>query len=244
MTRREYLLAILLCSVVLFAFSDNVAESLIDGNGIAASNSTIQMTDGGSIITTANGNLSLLPHGTGIIVFGEYTRHVDVPAGAAFVGATAPDNITTGTARCLGFDASGEAAYVTWEVPDDWAGATDDDVTFKVYWHATSGDAVAENETIKWNISYRVIDFDNNEAIDSGTVATGTVTYTGGAGEVDKKTYESLITMDADETNQALVKDQVVVLELKRDTAVDDYSGQAIMCRLEFTYGSVGLPQH
>ncbi len=183
---------------------------------------------------------------TGIATFGDdpvfatYNRHEDIQAGGATLGPTAPTPITIGTARGLGFDADNEVVFFSVEVPSDWDGASN--MNLNVHWYPTSGDAVAEDETVKWDATYRSIVF--GEAIDNGTVVVATTTFTGGASETDKESYETTIIIVYTGGNQPLTVGDLIFIQFDRDVGTDDYSGSGIVTLWELEYTSVALGQH
>ena len=71
------------------------------------------------------------------------------------------------------------------EVPSDWDGASD--MTLVIHWYPTTGDAVANGETVKWDITYRSIA--DGEAVTNGTAVSATATFTGGGSEIDEEHY-------------------------------------------------------
>ncbi len=168
-----------------------------------------------------------------------YTRHIVLDAGAAVVGGTAPSPTTVGTFRGLGFDADNEVANLHFTVPSDWDESSN--MTLDIHWFPTSGDIIAENETVKWDISYRSIA--TGEAVDNGTVATATATFTGGASEADKEHYETSITIPYTGGNQPLTVDDDIGIQFDRDVSGDDYTGAGIVFQWHLEYTSNALPE-
>ncbi len=169
-----------------------------------------------------------------------YTRHIDIEIGAATLGPTAPTATTVGTFRGLGFDADNEEAFVNYEIPVDWDGASD--MTFELHWYPTAGDAIANGETVKWDITYRSIAA--GEAVDNGTVVPLTATFTGGASETDKEHYETAITIAYNNGNQPLTAGDDLGIQFDRDVTTDTYSGAGIVYRIDLTYTSNTLPEN
>ena len=169
-----------------------------------------------------------------------YTRHIDVEIGAATLGPTAPTAVTVGTFRGLGFDADNEEAFVNYEIPADWDGASD--MAFELHWYPTAGDVIANGETVKWDATYRSIAA--GEAVDNGTVVSTTSTFTGGASETDKEHYETSITIDYDNVNQPLTAGDDLGIQFDRDVTTDTYSGAGIVYRIDLTYTSNTLPEN
>lgn len=173
-------------------------------------------------------------------VFASYTRHHDLTAGAAVLGPNAPTPTTVGTARGLGFDNDNETAHFTVEVASEWDGASN--MTFHVHWYPTSGDAVAEDETVKWDITYRSIA--DGEAVDNGTAVVATATFTGLVGETDKESYETSITIVYTGGNQPLTVGDYLYIQFDRDVSTDDYSGAGIVTAWELEYTAIALATH
>jgi len=176
------------------------------------------------------------------IVTKPYTKHVDIPAGSALLGPNAPGVDVIGTFRALGFSADNQAAYLNWEVPDDWAGG---DLTLKVYWAAEDGDAIENGETVKWDATYRIIDFDGTEVYDNGNTTLATTTYTEAADPGDdKETHVTSITIDWDDGDNTIAKDQVLGIQFDRDVGTDTYTGEAQVVRWEIAYTSNSITNH
>lgn len=162
-----------------------------------------------------------------------YTKHHDLNIGAAILGPTAPTIVKTGTAIGRAFDADAEEVGFNVEIPTEWDGASN--MTLNITWHAQSGDAIASGETVKWDSEWRSIV--TGEAVDNGTVASGTVTYTeSGGDDIDKQTYMSSITIPYTGGNQPLTSGDTLFLRMDRDVSGDSYSGQAIVLKVEIVY--------
>lgn len=173
------------------------------------------------------------------IVLNDYIRHHDITAGASTSGPTAPTPTTIGTFRGLGFDADAEVAYFAFEVPSDWNGSSD--MALVVHWYSTSGDVIADGETVKWDITYRSIA--EGEAVDNGTAVTATTTFTGGASEIDKQHYETSITIDFDDANQPLSINDDLGIQFDRDVTGDSYSGSGIVYKWDLVYFANTTPR-
>ncbi|KKM72356.1 hypothetical protein LCGC14_1421340 [marine sediment metagenome] len=178
-------------------------------------------------------------------VFASYTRHLDLDIGAAVLGPNAPTATTIGTSRGLGFDADNEAAYVEFEIPSDWDGASN--MNFNIHWHPTSGDAIANTEKIKWDAHYRSVAI--GEAVDNGTLVTATTTFTGGASEGDKETYQTVIVIVYTGGNQPLTAGDILYIQVDRDVTGEaggggSYSGMGIITLVELEYTSNALASH
>ena len=171
------------------------------------------------------------------IVFTTYERHHDIAVGAATLGPTAPTPTTVGTARGLGFAADNEVVHFAIEIPDEWNGSSN--MTLVVCWYPTAGDAVAENETVKWDATYRSVAV--GQAVDFGTQTVATVTFTGGASETDKEHYMTEITIVYNDGNQPLTAGDTFFVQFDRDVGTDTYSGSGIVNRWELRFTAISL---
>ena len=169
-----------------------------------------------------------------------YTRHHDVGSNAASQGVTAPSPITQDTTRCLGFDADNEQAFLIFEIPPEWDGASD--MLLNVDWYPEAGDVLVDAETVKWDMSYRSIA--DNEAIDNGTLATASATYTQSGAGTDKEAIETQITIDYDGANQPLTAHDEIIIVTNRDVTTDTYSGSGVICKWELEYTANKLATH
>jgi hypothetical protein len=184
-----------------------------------------------------NGDLTI----SGALAVGAYTRHIHIPVSAATLGPTAPALVVTGTTGCLGFDRNVEVAHLAIDLPADWVGS--ENVTLRPCWHAESGDQIAQGETVKWNVSYHATV--PGEAVDNGTTATATATYTEASNPgVDKESIFTDITLAYDNGNQPLVADDCIRMAFLRDVDTDTYSGDAIVCGWVLEYRSNKLSTH
>ncbi len=168
-----------------------------------------------------------------------YSRHIELQVGSAIVGSTAPSPTTVGTFRGLGFAADNEVANFIFDIPTDWDGVSD--MIAHVHWYPTSGDAVANGETVKWDITYRSIA--EGEAVDNGSSVTASGVLTGGASETDKELYYTDIILDYDHADQPLTSEDCVGIQFDRDVAGDSYSGSGIITMLHIQYNSIALPE-
>lgn len=170
-----------------------------------------------------------------------YTRHVIINVNAAVLGASAPALVVTGTAGGLGFDADAEVVYPSWTVPGDWNGSSD--IIMEIHWSSQSGDAIADGETVKFDMSYRSVG-NSGEAVDNGTVVSVSVTYTQSGGGIDKEHIESVMTIDYDNGNQPLAVQDELYMQFDRDVGTDTYSGDAIVYLWHMQYQSNTMPQN
>jgi len=176
----------------------------------------------------------------GVFEFTSYTRHHDILPNAASLGPTAPDTVIQDTFVGLGFDADAETALITVEVPPEWTGASD--MCLNVIWMAESGDAVADTETVKWDVSYRSVA--EGENTDNGTVVTATQTHTQSGAGGDKELYKTCITIPYTGGNQPLAANDTLGIQFDRDVSGDTYSGEAIVVRWELEYNANKLGTH
>ena len=170
---------------------------------------------------------------------GGYTRTIKIPATAARVGVTAPTPTTIENTRGLGFDADGELAFIATPIPQDWDGASD--LTFKTSFCGTSGDAIADTETVKFDISYNSVA--EGEAVDNGTEKTATVTYTQSGAGTDKEMIIVNITIDYDDGDQPITAGDALFIKFNRDVTTDTYSGAAIVQAWALQYTSDDVPK-
>jgi hypothetical protein len=186
--------------------------------------------------------------GTGSIRFADaiitptFTLDTAIPASSASLGPSAPGTVVQQNTIGLGFDPAGsEYAYIEYEVPDEWDGASD--IKVKVYWEAESGDAVAAGETVTWLLDYNSIAW-GTEVYDNGTEASATVTYTqAGGGDADKQTYESEMTLPYNDADQPIAAGDLIVVRVERNSS-DSYTGEAIAVKFEFACDVTGIPSH
>lgn len=171
-----------------------------------------------------------------------FTRYRDIAVYNAALGPSAPSLAVQGTALVGCFDADAERAYMSFEVPGDWAGS--EDMLLKVYWTNESGDALADTETIKWVITYRVIDFDGGEVITNGDAVADTLTYTQSGAGTDLETHESTFTLDWDNATQPLTVGERALIQFSRAMTADSYTGDGCVEMFEISYTSDDFREH
>ena len=176
------------------------------------------------------------------IVVPTFTHHIDIPAGAATLGPTSPTLTLQDTFLALEFDAVGEIAGGSPEVPDCWTGTSD--LTLEMYWASEAGDAVADTETVKWDCDYRAIDWGNSEATDNGTVVSITATYTQSGAGTDSDTHKTSLTIDYDSATQPITAGDTIGFWCNRDTTTDTYSGAALLIRFELKLDCNTIPNY
>ena len=207
-------------------------------NGNEDAKMVLNVADGGTLnanqlVLNTDGSVSF----STAPVFASYTRHHDITAGAATLGPTAPTPTTIGTARGLGFDADNEVVNFAVEVPSEWDGVSN--MTLVVCWVPTDGDAVANNETVKWDATYRSIAV--GEAVDNGSATVATATFTGGVSETDKEHYMTDVTIVFNDGDQPLTAGDTIFFQFDRDVTTDDYSGAGIVMRWELEFTAIAL---
>ncbi len=215
-----------------------------DCEGIAWFDSTVTFAQAIDVDSTNTDHLVVNEAGDAIVV-GAWTRYLDIGAGAAVLGPTAPSwSGTAGnSAYGLAFDANAEIAGLNPEIPDDWNGTSD--ILLRIYWVAQSTDHPQLNETIIWKAGYRSIVF-GTEDINNGTVvlvAAPTYTEDEDPGD-DAETHISTITLDYDSGTQPLTSGDLLIMAFYRDVDTDTYSGDGIVLNWELEYTSIGLPNH
>ena len=168
-----------------------------------------------------------------------YTRTLKIPATAARVGNTAPTEVTIVNTRGLGFDADGELAFIAVPIPQDWNGISD--IILKTSFCGTAGDAIADGETVKFDISYNSVA--ENEAVDNGTEVTATVTYTQSGAGTDKQMIIINITIPYNDANQPITAGDALFIKFNRDVTTDTYSGMAIVQAWALQYTSNCVPK-
>ncbi len=178
---------------------------------------------------------------SGVVTFPQgYTRKLIIAAGAASQGSTAPTFTTVGTTRGLAFNANAEQAFFALAVPPDWDGTSN--FSLGVHWLPTSGDAIANAETVKFDISYHASAL--GEAVDQGTVAAASTTYTQSGAGVDKEHLLTMITIPATGGNQPLAVGDTLNMVFNRDATTDTYSGNPNIYFWTLEYTAMGLPQN
>ena len=205
---------------------------LLDGNGaISGTNNTLADT---LEITGAIEATSL--------VLANYTKDISIPVGHAALGPTAPDNELCGTYACLGFDADAETIGLTYEVPSDYVSGID--MFLRIYWTNQAGDAIQNGETVEWEGTYRIRDWDN-EIYDGSNATAMQVVYTeAGTPGTDKDTHISSITLADDDGDNPIVAGQMIGIILNRDVTNDTYTGEPRITLFELRYTSNGIGDH
>ena len=193
--------------------------------------------------TTADGTGSPTEHliiaPNGAISVSDYTRTAKIPATSARVGSTAPTATSIINTRGLGFDADAEIAFIAVPIPSDWNGLSD--LILKTSFCGTAGDAIADGETVKFDISYNSIAA--NEAVDSGTEKAATTTYTQSGAGTDKEMIIEDITIDYDNADQPITAGDALFIKFNRDVSTDTYTGAAIVQAWALQYTSNALPK-
>jgi len=167
-----------------------------------------------------------------------YARTYKLSAGASTTGGTAPSPTTVGTMRGLAFNATAELAFIGMKIPTDWDTTTA--INLVIHWVPTDGDTPLNGETVRFDIQYHSAAV--GEAVDQGTVAVGTVTYTQSGTGVPKGIIESTIVLPASTGNQPLAIGDDLNIRFNRNT-VDTYSGDPNVFFWTFEYTSIGLPE-
>lgn len=174
-----------------------------------------------------------------VVTFAPFQRHVFIPSSAATAGVSAPSPLTIGTSRGLQFAIDSEEAFLAVNIPSDWDGASD--MTLEVHWAADPGDLIEDAETVKWDVTYHSTS--NGEAVDEGTVATGTATHTQVGAGTDKELYDTEITLPYTGGNQPLTAGDHLFIQFDRDVTGDTYSGAPVVLEWHVMYTSVRIPQ-
>jgi len=167
-----------------------------------------------------------------------YNRTYKLSAGASTTGGTAPSPTTVGTMRGLAFNATAELAFIGMKIPTDWDPTTA--INLVIHWIPTDGDTPLNGETVRFDIQYHSAAI--GEAVDQGTVAIGTVTYTQSGAGIPKGIIESTIVLPASSGNQPLAIGDDLNIRFNRNT-VDTYSGDPNVFFWTFEYTSIGLPE-
>jgi len=172
-----------------------------------------------------------------------YTVAFEVEAGAATLGPTAPSlALCFGTtASGLAFDADAEKAFLQFEIPDAWNGASD--MTLKIYWSNEAGSAIANTETVKFRIAYRSVVW-GTENTGNGTAATADVTYTQSGAGADGDSHISTITIPYSDANQPLTAGDDLCIRFDRHFSADTYANDAVVTKWEVEMTLVGIPNH
>jgi hypothetical protein len=171
-----------------------------------------------------------------------YSVDYVVGAGQATLGPTGPS--WTANDSCVGatFDADAEQSWIYYEVPDCYADGNSDDLTLRIYWCGEDAQHPAQNEVVKWDISYRVLVW-NTEDVDASSATTGTVSYTEADNPGDEgDTYIHEITMDADDTDNPVNAGDTIAIQFDRDWGVgNNYPHDAIVVQWEIDVPQTSL---
>ena len=168
-----------------------------------------------------------------------YERHVQLPAGTASLGPTAPSAQTYNTVfRCIEFDSDAEEAFITFEIPDDWVG--NENMILELDWIPWDDD-VTNGETVKWDIQYRASV--QNSDVD-GTLSSATATHTD-SGNVTVQGFmvHTPVTLNYNDANNPLNKQAHLYIQITRDVTTDTFPGGACITAWEWIYNSNMLPQ-
>lgn len=164
-----------------------------------------------------------------------YERHVQIPAFLAGTPANQPTPTTVGTAGGLQFGfAADKMTYVQWEVPDDWVGG--EDIYIEVDWFpdATNIDYTGSSETVNFTVTYRSIA--EGETITQGTAVA--VPITSAEDLARYQTKHTRFTLDFDNANQPITKQDHIYFEIKRDVSEDTFNSTVVVTAFEIVYNS------
>ena len=169
-----------------------------------------------------------------------YERHVIIPARVAGAPANSPTPASNYTVSGLKFSSAlNNTTYCEWEIPDDWDGT---DVYIEVDWYPDSG-ALPSPSVLRWNIQYRAIA--EGELISNGTVVSLNTDYDSAvSGTVAQyETEHTKTTIEYDNANQPLTKQDHVYFMITRDVSVtNDFSGTVTVPSFEIVFNSTSLP--
>ncbi|MCP4948855.1 MAG: hypothetical protein GY923_15265 [Aestuariibacter sp.] len=170
---------------------------------------------------------------SGTLTVGPFEYCMTFAPAASVLGPTAPTATQCGNYSCLGFDAAGETAEISKEIPDELVGTTG---TFKTYWTNTAGDAIANGETVKQDLNYSVTA--SGDLYDANTTEiTNTYTESGNPG-TDKQWREMSVAITG------LAAGKFFGGIYNRDTGVDTYSGQCRVMQFELCINVDSIPNH
>lgn len=131
------------------------------------------------------------------------------------------------------FDADAESITLSRRVPEDWDGASD--IVLRLWWHPESGTAITNGQTVIWKTTINSLA--SGEAVDNGTEATPSATYTeAGDPGTDKELNSTDITIDYDDAGQPVAKGDTLHIALTRDFTNDTYAADAVLVRAELVY--------
>ena len=187
---------------------------------------------------TTPGNLNV----TGImdadsITVNSYERHIQIAAAPSGTVAEQAVGATAGTAVGLQFASTpAKHAGCQWEVPSDWVGG--EDIYIEIDWMANSG-AMSGTDAVKFDIEYRSIAA--GELVTQGTSVT--VTDTNSDDNAQYKTIHTRFTLDFDNANQPITKEDHMYFLVKRDVDVaNDFAGTVLVTAFEIIYNSNTIP--
>lgn len=168
-----------------------------------------------------------------------YERHIQIPAFLAGTAANQPTATTVGTAGGLQFGfASDKSTYIQWEVPDDWVGG--EDIYIEIDWlpDGAAIDYSGSSDTVNFTITYRSIA--EGETITNGTAVAIPITSAEDLSQYQTK--HTRFTLDFDNANQPITKQDHMYFEIKRDVSEDTFNGTVVVTAFEIIYNSVTLP--
>ena len=187
----------------------------------------------------SSGNVLTKIASDGFLTVPSYERHIQIPAFLAGTPANQPTATTVGTAGGLQFGfAADKTTYVQWEVPDDWVGG--EDMYIEIDWLPDGGaiDYTGSSETVNWTITYRSIA--EGETITNGTAVAVPITSAEDLSQYQTK--HTRFTLDYDNANQPITKQDHIYFEIKRDVSEDSYNGTVVVTAFEILYNSTSLP--
>ena len=156
--------------------------------------------------------------------------HFQVLSGSVNGGAAEPGFLNNDNCAGPGFATQADAAYTTFSIPACYS--TSVDPTFMMHWCNQSGDALGAGETVIFIITWRSIDWED-EQVTTGTIATQTVTVTQSGAGGAAQTYETMFTLPATTGNQPLTAGDHLLIKIQRDVNTDTYSGAAIITHIK-----------
>ena len=169
-----------------------------------------------------------------------YERHIDIEVGHASGGSTAPSEVQIGTASGLTYNADAEQSKIAFEIPHDWDGVSD--FSLDVKWCPLT--AIADTETVKWDITYRVKAENVGATVDGGTATIATVTYTqSGVGTVNEY-LKHTITLAYNDADNPLVKGSKCFIQFDRDMTGDTFGGDATALEWDVRLNSTAIPKN
>ena len=166
-----------------------------------------------------------------------FTRHADLTFGSANLGPTAPINLCNGSMCGLGFDADAEQADLIIDIPDAWIGTSD--LALTITWTNQASDAIADTEDVDLDIEYRSI-ARTGETTSNGTAVTVSSDYTQSGAGTDAEMFTATFTIDYDNANQPIARDDLFMAIVTRDKTgeTNSYSGDAILGIAELSFDS------